>query len=109
MPTIINFVSGFPDQTLNAVLDTTPVTMRAKWNERFGFWSLSIYDRERETILAGVKLVQNFPLTSQYSLDEFTGELFFLRMSGTKDRPDFDSLGGDHVLAYFTKDEINAL
>jgi len=109
MPSEITFTAGFPDQTLTTVLDDFPVTMRAKWNERFGFWSLAIYDRDRNPILTSIKLVQNFPLIGQYSLSQFTGELIFIRMSGTKDRPDFDSLGGDHMLVYLTKEEFNAL
>lgn len=44
--TPLNFQAGFTDQTLQAVFDDTPVTLRLRWNERFGFWSLGIYDRE---------------------------------------------------------------
>lgn len=94
---------------MTTVFDDFPVTLRAKWNERFGFWSLGIYDRDRNPILTGIKLVQDFPLISQCNLSQFTGELIFLRMSGTKDRPDFSSLGGDHVLVYLSKEELDAL
>ncbi|WP_165592370.1 hypothetical protein [Enterobacter hormaechei] len=38
--TPLNFQAGFTDQTLQAVFDETPVTLRLRWNERFGFWSL---------------------------------------------------------------------
>ena len=109
MPSAINFVPGYPDQTMTTVFDDFPVTLRAKWNERFGFWSLGIYDRDRNPILTGIKLVQNYPLVGKYNLSQFGGELIFIRMSGTKDRPDFDSLGGDHVLVYLAEEELNAL
>lgn len=109
MSSAINFVSGFPDQTLTTVLDDFPATLRVKWNERFSFWSLGIYDRDRNPILTGIKLVQNYPLIGRYNLSQFSGEMIFLRMSGAKDRPDFESIGGDHVLVYLTEGEFNAI
>lgn len=105
----LNFIQGYTDQTLQAVFDATPVSLRARWNERFGFWSLGIYDRESVPIITGVKLIQDFPLLKRFNLDQFTGDLYFIRINGTKVRPDIESLGGDHILVYASEDEINEL
>ncbi|MDF3793519.1 hypothetical protein P3S48_22845, partial [Enterobacter hormaechei] len=93
--------------TLQAVFDDTPVTLRLRWNERFGFWSLGIYDRESLPIITGVKLVQNYPLLKNFSFDNFSGDIYFIRTYGEKVRPDIDSIGGDHLLVYATKEEID--
>ncbi|HGD3582234.1 hypothetical protein ACE3KB_06445 [Enterobacter hormaechei subsp. oharae] len=105
--TPLNFQAGFTDQTLQAVFDDTPVTLRLRWNERFGFWSLGIYDRESLPIITGVKLVQNYPLLKNFSFDNFSGDIYCIRTYGEKVRPDIDSIGGDHLLVYATKEEID--
>lgn len=107
--TPINFQAGYTDQTIQAVFDNYPVSLRLRWNERFGFWSIGIYDRESSPIITGIKLVQNYPLLSKFKIDSFTGDLYFIRTYGEKSRPDIDSVGGDHILVYATKEEIDEL
>ena len=105
----INFQSGFPDQTVDAAIGNQTYTLRAKWNQRFSFWSLSIYDRESLPIATGIRLVRDYPLTGHLSLSQFDGDFIFLRLYGNKDAPDFDSMGGDYVLVYVTNDEIDSV
>ncbi|RYM52011.1 hypothetical protein BSQ97_14855 [Serratia proteamaculans] len=109
MPIQLSFQSGLTTQTMQATFDGYPVTLKLKWNERFGFWSLGVFDRESNPILAGIKLVQDFPLIGGFHLTQFGGELLFLKVNGDKDRPDLESIGGDHILLYIEKDEVSEL
>ncbi|CAI2787775.1 Uncharacterised protein [Serratia ficaria] len=109
MPIQLSFQPGLTTQTMQETFDGYPVTLKLKWNERFGFWSLGIFDRESNPILSGIKLVQNFPLMGDFHLTQFGGELLFLKVNGDKDRPDLESIGGDHILLYIEKDEVSEL
>ena len=68
---------------------------------------MGIYYSDSVPIITVVKLVQNYPLLKNFSLDNFTGDLYFIRTYSEKTRPDIDSIGGDHLLLYASKEEIN--
>lgn len=104
----INFQSGYPSQSVDVAIDDQTYTLKTKWNERFSFWSFSIFDREASPIVTGIRLVRDYPLIGYLSLSQFDGDFIFLRTYGTKEAPDFDSMGTDFTLVYVTGDELDA-
>ncbi|WP_158782504.1 hypothetical protein [Pantoea sp. BAV 3049] len=104
----INFQSGFPSQSVDIAIGNQTYTLRTKWNERFSFWSLSIFDRESTAIVTGIRMVRDYPLIGYLSLSQFDGDFVYLRAYGTKEEPDFDSMGTDFTLVYVTGDELDA-
>ena len=105
----LNFQAGFPSQSTDFSIGTNTFTARVKWNERFSFWSLSLYRRESELIIGGIRLVPQAPLLSVLKLDEFDGDFFFLPNNNEGKEPDFEAFSGAYSLVYFTKGEINEL
>lgn len=105
----IDLVPEFPDQKINVVLDDFSATLRIQWNERYGFWTLSIYTRDQQPVIEGVKMVRDFPLLQGLHLQQFTGDFVFLRINGGKDRPDIMSPGDDFQLLYVSRDELNGI
>lgn len=101
--------SGLTDQTIHDTLDGVPVTLRIIWNERFKYWTMSIYDRQQAAIITGVKLVRDYPLISRFNLSQLAGDFIFYRVSGPDDEASFDSLGVDYELVYLSEVEINVI
>lgn len=106
---IIGFQLGLDDQRSDLAIDDVTITLRVKWNQRFKYWSLSIYDRDSNIILAGIKMVRDSPLISGLRIPSISGDFLFVRQYGNKDEADFESLGDDFVLVYVTSEEINAV
>lgn len=100
---------GESDQTVNEVLDGTPVILRFKWNTRFSFWSMSIYDRQGEPLLMGIKLVRDFPLLDRLNLTNIPGDFTLVRLFGDWDYPRFDSLPEEGAIVWWSPEEIEAV
>ncbi|AWH88020.1 phage baseplate plug family protein [Limnobaculum parvum] len=96
----VPLIAGLADQRLDVILDTETCSLRVYWNEYSGYWSLDIYQRNRDVIISGVKLVKNTPLLSRYNLNSPAGDFIFYDNNSGKSRPDFYSLGNDHILIY---------
>jgi len=97
----IPLISGSADQTCDVTLDNVPYTLRVLWNERFGYWSLSIAYRDGEAILTNIKMVNNFPLVKRFQRLDIAGELFFVHRAGKTYRPTYDDVGGEYGLFYY--------
>lgn len=100
---------GEADQVLTEVLGTLPVILRFKWNTRFSFWAMSIYDRQGTPLLSGIKLVRDFPLLDRLNLDTIPGEFTLVRLFGDWDTPRFDSLPEEGAIVWWSPEEIEAL
>lgn len=100
---------GVADQTITDVFDGTPVSLRFMWNTRFQFWSVSIYDRQRNLIAGGLKLVRDYPMLGALKLEALPGEMFMIRMYGDWDYPKFTSLPEEFVLGYVSAEDLEAL
>ena len=100
---------GQTDQTIHETLDGVPVTLRIIWNERFQYWTMSLYDRQQAPIITGVKMVRDYKLISRYSLNALAGDFIFYRLSGSKDEADVDSVGNDYELVYLSKVESDVI
>jgi len=97
----IPLLSGSADQTLDVTLDNVPYTLRVLWNERGGYWSLSIAFRDGDQILTNVKMVNNYPLVKRFQRLDMAGELFFISRSGKTYRPTYDDVGNEYGLFYY--------
>lgn len=97
----IPLLAGSADQTLDVTLDGVPYTLRVLWNERFGYWSLSIAYRDGDAILTNIKMVNNFPLVKRFQRLPMKGELFFVHRAGKIRRPTYDDVGGEYGLFYY--------
>lgn len=102
----IPLLAGSADQSLDVTLDNIPYTLRVLWNERFGYWSLSIAFRDGETILTNVKMVNNYPLLKRFQRLEMAGDLFFVHKSGKTYRPTYDDVGGEYGLYYYDPETV---
>lgn len=100
----IPLIAGASDQTADIVLDERPFTIRVMWNERFGYWSLSVSERDGSTLITNVKMVNNYPLTGRFHLLELPGDLYFLHKAGKTYRPTFDDVGGEYGLFYYDEE-----
>ena len=100
---------GASDQYITEVFDGTPVILRFKWNARFEFWSVSIYDRQSNPLLMGVKLVRDFPLLGRLHLETVPGELVVSRLYGDWDDLRFDSLPEEAAVIWLSADEVEDL
>ena len=93
------------DQRLDVTISDVPLTLRVLWNERFGYWSLSVSYRDGEAILTNIKMVNNTPLTWRYRRLPLAGDFFFVHKSGKTYRPTYDDVGGEYGLYYYDPDD----
>lgn len=54
------------DSFSRVVLDGQEVLIRFTYNDTFGYWTFGIYNIEEVPIVAGIKMVPNFPLNFFY-------------------------------------------
>ncbi|QAX92343.1 structural protein [Pantoea phage vB_PagM_LIET2] len=106
---IIRPLKGETDQWIDETFGATPVSLRIKWNERFQFFTVSIYDRQRAPLIEGIKLSRDYPLIHTYQLPGIDGELYCYRSYGDKEKPAFDSFPDEFFLVYIDADDIALL
>lgn len=95
------------DQLVYVELDGNPYIIRVLWNERFGYFSLSISEADQTPILVNIKMVKNFPLTRRFQdLRLPFGSLFFVQEKGTADRPGYSDLATNCNLYYIEPDAV---
>lgn len=92
--------SGLADQQMDISLENKVFTLRVTWNEYAGYWYFTLSHRGGEPIINNVKMVKNLLLLQRYQLDALEGDFIFLDNNSGKSRPDFDSLGADHLFLY---------
>lgn len=102
----IAVLSNTTDQLIDVVLSDNPYTLRILWNERFGYWSLSIFERDGPVIVENIKMVKDYPLIGQFKDTRLpVGELYLLDPKARPTRPGYDAFT-DYVLAYFVDDVV---
>ena len=83
-----NYIIPFRDFAAFAeevTIELTPFRFRFFWNTRAKFWSMSIYDREGNLLISGVRLVINYELLRWYPGRGLpTGKLFVIDLTESK-------------------------
>lgn len=54
------------DSFSRVVLDGKEFLVRFTYNDAYDYWTFGIYDQEENPIVAGIKMVPNFPLSFFY-------------------------------------------
>lgn len=90
-----------PDQTLDIELDNVPYTLRVLYNERFGYFSLTISEKDGDMLLSNIKMVNNYPLVKRYQRLNMKGDLYFIHKGGKTTRPTLDEIGIEYGLYYY--------
>lgn len=101
----IPLLKNSADQICDITIADVPYTLRVLWNERFGYWSLSIAYQGGEEILTNIKMVNNTPLLGRFRRLQMPGDLFFIHKAGKTYRPTYDDLGGEYGLFYYDPED----
>ncbi len=95
------------DQLVSVELDGNPYILRVLWNERFGYFSLSVLAADETPILLNIKMVKNFPLIGRFKNTLLpAGDLYFVQEKGNSDRPTYEDLAVNFGLYYYEPDAV---
>ncbi len=98
------------DITFLATLDGIQYRLRLCWNDRGGFWTLSIRTPAGSSLLEGVKVVPNYTLLKPYHRPGIPpGELLVITADTMQAVGRQDFADGRATLVYATEDEVNAI
>lgn len=94
-------------------LDGRDFTLVFKWHQREERWYLSLWDESEEEIVAGIKVLANWPLLRHHRADPRVppGELVAVDLTTNGTPPGFDELGIERrcELTYFDAEELETL
>lgn len=103
----IPLLSETTDQLVSVELDGNPYILRVLWNERFGYFSLSVNAADDTPILTNVKMVKNYPLIGRFkNILLPAGDIYFVQEKGSADRPEYVDLAVNFNLYYYEADEV---
>lgn len=95
------------DQFVSVELDNQPYTIRVLWNERFQYYSLSLYTADRTPILTNIKMVKDYPLIGRFKYPLLPrDELYFVQEKGAPRRPQYGDLAVNFNLYYHEVDVV---
>lgn len=95
------------DQLVSVELDGNPYILRVLWNERFGYFSLSVNAADDTPILTNIKMVKNYPLIGHFKSDLLpAGDIYFVQEKGNADRPGYSDLAVNFGLYYYEADAV---
>lgn len=95
------------DQLVRVELDGNPYILRVLWNERFGYFSLSVLAADETPIVTNVKMVKNFPLIGRFKNTLLpAGDFYFIQEKGNADRAAYTDLGVNFGLYYYEPDPV---
>ena len=95
------------DQLVSVELDGNPYVLRVLWNERFGYFSLSVLTADEQPILTNVKMVKNYPLIGRFKDTRLPfGDLYFVQEKGSVERPGYSDLAVSCNLYYYEPDAV---
>ena len=94
------------DQTLEIEIGGNPYILRVMWNERFGYFSLSISTADDEPVLTNIKMVKNYPLIGRFKNTLLpVGDFIFIQEKGTTGRPGYYDLATNYGLYYYEMEQ----
>lgn len=92
---------------MQAQLESVTYTLQFRWNVRASAWYLDVYDESATTVLlAGLKLVADWPLAAYTTQRQPPGALVVIDSSGNGTDPTLTSFGIQHGLFYFSAAEL---
>lgn len=95
------------DQLVSVELDGNPYILRVLWNERFGYFSLSVNAADDTPILTNIKMVKNYPLIGRFKSDLLpAGGIYFVQEKGNAERPGYSDLAVNFGLYYYEADAV---
>lgn len=95
------------DQLVSVELDGNPYILRVLWNERFGYFSLSLLTADESVILENIKMVKNYPLIDRFKDVRLPfGDLYFIQEKGSAARPGYSDLAVNCGLYYHEADTV---
>jgi len=95
------------DQLVRVELGGNLYILRVLWNERFGYFSLSVLTADEQPILTNVKMVKNFPLIGRFKNTLLpAGDFYFIQEKGNADRAAYTDLGVNFGLYYYEPDLV---
>lgn len=95
------------DQLVSVELDGNPYILRVLWNERFGYFTLSIMEANEAPLLTNVKMVKNYPLIGRFKNELLPfGDLYFIQEKGSSARPGYSDLGVTFGLYYYEAEAV---
>ena len=101
---------AFPSYTFQITLDSEIFRFTFDWNTSYEFWTLSIADFAGTILLAGMKVVINYPLIRRYGSAVLPkGEIVAVDTTGKLQRIGRDDLGVSVQLVYVPRDEYDAI
>lgn len=106
------FFIDYPSFRQEVTLDGTPYIFETSWNSRGSFWTLTIYDREENILIGGIKLVLNYEMLLIHPDRGLPpGTLMVLDYSGRTDPIEQDDFVGSRRLqfTYLTEDDLAAI
>lgn len=91
-----------PNFSIQANLDNVTYTLEFLWNDRFSAWFMNVLDEQGDNmLLAGIRLVANYPLSLYQSIRQPRGVFMVLDTTGAGIDPGLSDLGGRCQLVYF--------
>lgn len=95
------------DQLISVELDGNPYILRVLWNERFGYFSLSVSAADETPIVTNVKMVKNYPLIGRFKNTLLpTGDFYFIQEKGDAERAAYADLAVNFGLYYYEADAV---
>jgi hypothetical protein len=95
------------DQTVEVELGGNPYILRVLWNDRFGYFSLSVSTVDELPILTNIKMVENHPLIGRFKNPLLpAGDLYFVHEKRNINRPEYSDLAVNFGLYYYEVDEV---
>lgn len=99
--------SEFPSFIQEVTIDNAVYKFRFYWNDRFEYWSMSIFDFEDNIIIHGIKLVINYELFNPFRyLDIPRGALYVIDTTDSIDKIGRDDMDTNCRLLYLTEADL---
>jgi len=95
------------DQVIKLELGGSPYEIRVLWNERFEYFSFSIFSSDGAPILLNIKMVKNYPITKRFKNTLLPiGDFYFIQENGNSISPGYSDLNTNFFLYYYEKDSV---
>ena len=103
-------ITALPAEDFRVTLDDVPYRITTRWNARGGFGTIDISDDQGVALLAGNKLVPEYPLHWCHPDPRLpAGEFILQRQSrNVGERPALAQMGDEYLLVYVTGAEARA-